>query len=216
MSRKSRNLRKSVFFVPPDIVTPSMIKKKNRCTQCCINKCPYMYNSTPNKWFDNSILFLIFTSSVMLTLDSPLVDPDSNVALVYSYIDMVHTVLFTGEMVIKIIGLGFFTNNLKDKSLQPYIKSTWNILDFFVVISSLFELLMPIFTGGGGNESLKSLKALRALRALRPLRMVSKNEGMKIVVKALMTSLPGLTNVIIICMLILLILAIVGVNLFKG
>ena len=46
--------------------------------------------------------------------------------------------------------------------------------------------------------------------------MVSKNEGMKIVVKALMTSLPGLTNVIVVCMLLLLILAIVGVNLFKG
>ena len=63
---------------------------------------------------------------------------------------------------------------------------------------------------------MKSLKAFRALRALRPLRMVSKNEGMKIVVKALMTSLPGLTNVIVVCMLLLLILAIVGVNLFKG
>ena len=175
-----------------------------------------MYNSAPNKWFDTSILILIGTSSVMLTLDSPLVDPNSTEAKVYGYIDMVHTILFTGEMLIKIIGLGFLTNNLKDKSLQPYIKSTWNILDFFVVISSLFELLMPIVTGGGGGESFKALKALRALRALRPLRMVSKNEGMKIVVKALMTSLPGLTNVIIVCMLLLLILAIVGVNLFKG
>lgn len=100
--------------------------------------------------------------------------------------------------------------------MAPYIKNTWNKLDFFVVMSSLIEVLMPILTGGSGNESLKSLKALRALRALRPLRMVSKNEGMKLVVGALMTSIPSMTNVLIVCMLLLLILAIVGVNLFKG
>ena len=100
--------------------------------------------------------------------------------------------------------------------MNPYIKNTWNKLDFFVVMSSLVEVIMPILNGGDGNESLKSLKALRALRALRPLRMVSKNEGMKLVVGALMTSIPSMTNVLIVCMLLLLILAIVGVNLFKG
>ena len=153
----------------------------------------------------------------MLTLDSPLVDPESTTAKVYGYIDMIHTVLFTIEMLVKIIGLGFFTNDFDDKDLKPYIRTTWNLLDFFVVMSSLVELFMPVIQGGGdGNASIKSLKALRALRALRPLRMVSRNEGMKIVVKALMTSLPGLTNVIVVCMLLLLILAIVGVNLFKG
>lgn len=191
--------------------------KKGKCALFCQKRCTYFYNSTPDKWFDNTILLLIFTSSVMLTLDSPLVDPNSTEAMVYGYIDMVHTVLFTIEMLIKMIGLGFLTNEFNDPELKPYIKTTWNVLDFFVVISSLFELIMPLFAGeGGGSDAISSLKALRALRALRPLRMVSKNEGMKIVVKALMTSLPGLTNVIVVCMLLLLILAIVGVNLFKG
>ena len=89
----------------------------------------------------------------MLTLDSPLVDPNSTEAMVYGYIDMVHTVLFTIEMLVKMIGLGFFTNEFKDPELTPYIKTTWNVLDFFVVISSLFELIMPLFAGeGGGSE----------------------------------------------------------------
>ena len=119
-------------------------------------------------------------------------------------------------MLIKIIGLGFMNNKLNDPQLKPYIWSTWNALDFFVVISSLIELLMPMFSGNSGSDSLKSLKALRALRALRPLRMVSKNEGMKLVVGALMTSIPSMTNVLVVCLLLLLIMAIVGVSLFKG
>lgn len=71
----------------------------------------------PNKWFDTVILCLIFTSSVMLALDNPLNDPNSLESKVYGVIDLVHTVLFTCEMLIKIIGLGFFTNRLKNPLL---------------------------------------------------------------------------------------------------
>lgn len=210
--KKSRSSRKLQISLANANDKTGPKSNKNCCARCC----PALYNSSPNKWFDNVILCLIFTSSVMLALDTPLINPNSTEAKIYSLIDMIHTVLFTIEMLIKIIGLGFFSNSLKDPQLQPYIKSTWNTLDFFVVMSSLLELLMPLVTGGSGADSLKSLKALRALRALRPLRMVSKNEGMKLVVGALMTSIPSMTNVLLVCLLLLLILAIVGVNLFKG
>jgi hypothetical protein len=39
---------------------------------------------------------------------------------------------------------------------------------------------------------------------------------MKLVVGAMMTSIPTITNVIIVSMLLLMIMAIMGVNLFKG
>ena len=71
----------------------------------------------------------------------------------------------------------------------------------------------------GGSQmtsSLQSLKALRALRALRPLRMISRNQGMKLIVNALLSSLPSMTNVTIVCLLFLLIFAIMGVDSFKG
>lgn len=65
-------------------------------------------------------------------------------------------------------------------------------------------------------NSLQSLKALRALRALRPLRMISRNKGMKLIVNALLSSLPSMTNVTIVCGLFILIFAILGVSFFKG
>mmetsp|Transcript_26768 Transcript_26768/g.40833 ORF Transcript_26768/g.40833 Transcript_26768/m.40833 type:complete len:160 (+) Transcript_26768:322-801(+) len=69
---------------------------------------------------------------------------------------------------------------------------------------------------GSIAASLQSVKALRALRALRPLRMISRNKGMKLIVNALLSSLPSMTNVTIVCILFLLIFAIVGVDSFKG
>ena len=124
--------------------------------------------------------------------------------------------LFTLEMVVKIIGLGFFTNSLNDNNLRPYIRSEWNVLDFFVVMTSLIELLMQLSTTKAQTDQLKSLKSLRALRAFRPLRVASKNEGMKLVVGALMTSIPTMANVSMVSTLLLLMMAIMGVNLFKG
>ena len=48
------------------------------------------------------------------------------------------------------------------------------------------------------------------------MRVISKNPGMKLVVNALLASIPSMTNVLIVCALIILIFAIMGVNFFKG
>lgn len=65
-------------------------------------------------------------------------------------------------------------------------------------------------------QSLQALKALRALRALRPLRVIAKDEGMRLVVNALLASIPSMTNVLLVCSLVMLIFAIMGVSIFKG
>lgn len=46
--------------------------------------------------------------------------------------------------------------------------------------------------------------------------MISRNQGMKLIVNALLASLPSMLNVTIVCFLFLLIFAIVGVSFFKG
>jgi hypothetical protein len=46
--------------------------------------------------------------------------------------------------------------------------------------------------------------------------MISRNQGMKLIVNALLSSLPSMTNVTIVCLLFLLIFAILGVGFFKG
>ena len=48
----------------------------------------------------------------MLVVDTPILDPNSLKVLIIGYIDKFHTVIFTIECLIKIIGLGFFRNTL--------------------------------------------------------------------------------------------------------
>ena len=98
-------------------------------------------------------------------------------------------------------------------------------MDLIVVAASLLDFVILVKSASATSENddnsglasnLKSVKALRALRALRPLRMISRNQGMKLIVNALLASLPSMLNVTVVCFLFLLIFAIVGVSFFKG
>ena len=90
---------------------------------------------------------------------------------------------------------------------KSYLKSMWNILDFFIVICSLLDF---------AANSLKIFKVFRLIRAIRPLKVVTKNEGFKIVLASLSLSIKDIINGILITMLFFFIFSIMFVNLFKG
>lgn len=136
-------------------------------------------------------------------------------AKIMFWIDIIFTVSFFIECMIKIIALGFMFCYLDEEGRSAYLRSVWNILDFIVVVASTMDLVVFI-SGNSAGGTLKSLKALRVLRALRPLRVIGRNEGLRLVVNALLSSIPAMTNVLMICLLFLMIFAIMGINFFKG
>lgn len=60
--------------------------------------------------FDNFILALILISTFMLILESPLNDPKNTLSDNLYYADVVATTLFTIELVLKVIVMGFLLN----------------------------------------------------------------------------------------------------------
>jgi hypothetical protein len=46
--------------------------------------------------------------------------------------------------------------------------------------------------------------------------MISRNEGMRLVVNALFASIPSMSNVLIVCLLFILIFASTGISFFAG
>lgn len=115
----------------------------------------------------NILLVIIMSSAMILALDDPLMDPNDTYKRTITYFDITFTVLFIIEMVIKVIALGLIYNFRNNR--KAYLRNWWNILDFFVVITSIIDLV-------NSNSSLNALKSLRALRALKPLKIASKNE----------------------------------------
>ena len=158
------------------------------------------------------MLVLIILSSICLAIDNPLNDPNGKKQYILTIIDVIFTLLFSIEATIKIFAKGLMFNELGP--IEPYLKSYWNMLDAFVVLFSLIDLVMSLI--GVDLTQLKSLKALRAFRALRPLRVIARDEGMRLVVNALLASLPSMVNVFMVFSLFILIFGVMGVGIFKG
>jgi len=92
---------------------------------------------------------------------------------------------------------------------NSYLRDEWNQLDFFIVSSSIVDMMLS-------DMELSAMKILRMLRALRPLRFLTHNIELKLIVNALIGSLGGIFNVLIVVAVVFLIYAIFGVSLYSG
>jgi len=96
---------------------------------------------------------------------------------------------------------------------HAYLKDNYNKLDFLIVVTSVISWILESMSTG---IDISFLKAFRALRALRPLKLVSKNEGMKLVVNSILASIPNLINVFLISLLFYFVFGVIGVQLLMG
>jgi voltage-dependent calcium channel T type alpha-1G len=144
---------------------------------------------------------LIAINSIALALDEPTLANNSYEHMTLNQIENAITGVFIFEACSKIIVQGFVIGQ------GTYLRDSWNILDFLIVLTSIVNWIVDHIS----NVSIGFLRGFRALRALRPLRMVSKNEGMKLVVNALLTAIPSLVNVMLVCLLFLFVFSILGI-----
>lgn len=165
----------------------------------------FLRSMISNSYFAGFIYTLIAMNSLLLALDEPsLKDPyqQKTIKLLLTII----SIIFVVECFIKVIVQGFYCGE------RTYLKDSWNILDFVIVMFTFLTWALEAFAG----SDLAFVRGFRALRALRPLRVVSKNEGIKTVVNSLLQSIPALLNVLLIVLLFLLVFGILGIQLFKG
>jgi voltage-dependent calcium channel T type alpha-1G len=154
--------------------------------------------------FEYTILVFILASSIFLAIENPLQSSTATKNIVLGYLNMAVTIIFTLEIVIKVIAKGFLING-KDS----YMRSYWNILDLTIVILSIISESIS-------NDKLKIFKILRMIRILRPLRVIGRNEGLKLAVQTLIHVAPNVFNVAIVSLIFYLIFGIFCVTFNKG
>uniref|UniRef100_A0A674KEA2 Sodium channel protein n=1 Tax=Terrapene triunguis TaxID=2587831 RepID=A0A674KEA2_9SAUR len=160
------------------------------------------YKIVEHNWFETFIVFMILLSSGALAFEDIYIEKRKAIKTVLEYADKVFTYIFILEMVLKWVAYGF----------QTYFTNAWCWLDFLIVDVSLISLTANAL----GYSELGPIKSLRTLRALRPLRALSRFEGMRVVVNALLGAIPSIMNVLLVCLIFWLIFSIMGVNLFAG
>lgn len=146
-----------------------------------------------HSYFNNFILTVIIFNAIMLGL---LTD-----ATICSYIGSfmhlsctVCVIIFTIEIMLKLYVYG-----------KDFFKDGWNNFDFILVAIS--------WVPAGGAFS--SFRAFRVLRALRALRLVTKLEKLRIIVQAIIESIPNVAWASVLLLLLFYIFSIMGTTMFS-
>ncbi|XP_005858714.1 PREDICTED: sodium channel protein type 4 subunit alpha [Myotis brandtii] len=190
-------------------------------TEACVQRCPCLYvdvsqgrgktwwtlrracfKIVEHNWFETFIVFMILLSSGALAFEDIYIEQRPTIRTILEYADKVFTYIFILEMLLKWVAYGF----------KVYFTNAWCWLDFLIVGVSIISLVANWM----GYSELGPIKSLRTLRALRPLRALSRFEGMRVVVNALLGAIPSIMNVLLVCLIFWLIFSIMGVNLFAG
>ena len=177
------------------------------------------YHIYKTKAFETISIGVILVNSVTLGMEDPLA---VSTTPTQDAIENIFLGLYTLEMVIKVLALGFIFNK------GAYLRDPWNILDFVIVMSAYFTIaedVLELIKSGGQKQEVTaetaggdglSLNSLRALRVLRPLKAVTSIKDLQILVISIIKSLGTLSHALIILLSFFIVFAIACTQLMRG
>jgi len=113
------------------------------------------------------------------------------------YFNYVFIVVFTVEMIIKLIGIG----------IQEYVADTFNIFDAVIVVFSFIEIFLS------GNSS---LSVLRSFRLARVFKLVKSWTSLRKLMEIIWDTLPSVGYLSIVMLFFMFVMSILGMNFFGG
>eukprot|EP00281_Chroomonas_sp_CCMP1168_P027748 CAMPEP_0206246660 /NCGR_PEP_ID=MMETSP0047_2-20121206/19385_1 /ASSEMBLY_ACC=CAM_ASM_000192 /TAXON_ID=195065 /ORGANISM="Chroomonas mesostigmatica_cf, Strain CCMP1168" /LENGTH=603 /DNA_ID=CAMNT_0053672113 /DNA_START=264 /DNA_END=2072 /DNA_ORIENTATION=+ len=126
-------------------------------------------------------------------------------ALSYEILDVFNLVLtgvFTFEFVVQVMDKGLVMHQ------GAYLRNSWNLTDSLVLGLSWIDI--------SGLSQTRQARVLRLGRALRPLRLIKRNEGMRLIVDALLATWRPVSMIFLLALCVTTVFAIIGMAMFKG
>ena len=142
-----------------------------------------------SRWFQGVVLVLIIVNALVLGLET-FSGISPQMRALFADLDRLIIYAFVFEIVLRLLAYR-----------SAYFRNGWNLFDFAIVGVSLLAA-----TSGLG--------ALRAFRVLRILRVITVIPRMRVVVSALLDSIPGIASVGVVLALILYVFAVIAANLY--
>ena len=193
----------------------------------------WLRQKVSHRYFTSFIYLCIAWNTVTIAMNDIEVDrnPQSILAVVSDVSDWVILVIFTIEMILKLLasGHGLRKREVKvggagagvnpndawdlhdDDDDAGYFQSSWNCLDGSIVIVSW---LLIIILYSGPNIAPEVGRLVRILRIARPLRALRTFDGTQDVLKTFPHAFPAMRDVLGLLVFIFIVYSILGVNLF--
>ena len=171
---------------------------------------------TRNIWFEHFITLCVFVNiAILASFDPEDYLDESSRNKVNNISEPIFTAIFSFEMVVKMIALGFFGGTgVEDVKGPPgYFNDGFNVLDSIIVL-----LCYVTLTPGAGNiQSMRTLRILRSLRVLRTLKSMSKTfQPVNIALSTILDVVPQMLNVSYVFLFFILTFGMFSLMIFPG
>ena len=172
-------------------------------------------NLTSDSRFEMFILVLIIVGCGQLAFEGPeSADTEKTDAWSLSdYFNSFSLVCFVLEAFGKSVAHGFISRT--ELQHPAYLQEPLNWIDFIIVLL-LCASHLPFLLMGGAATVGGWGRTLRALRVLQSLRMFGRNSRLRIILNALLNSIPGAGAVLMLLLIFTYIYAVIGMELFGG
>jgi voltage-gated sodium channel len=150
------------------------------------------------KWFQQFVIATIVLAGIVVGIETYQAEVQAWMPMLH-VVDYLILLVFTLEAAIKIMAEGNRPAN--------YFKDPWNVFDFVIVLACWLPVFMP-------NMDTTFVAVFRLARILRVLRLVSALPQLRMLVDALLKSIPSMGYVGILLFLLFYIYGAMGVFLF--
>jgi hypothetical protein len=140
--------------------------------------------------FNTFIFTIIIANTIILAMDKYPAQP-KNVEDILFIINIIFTVIFTLEVILKLIGLG----------KKEYVRDRFNVFDALVVLISLIEIA---FSDGSG-----ALSALRAFRLFRIFKIFRVGD-LRVLLDSITFTLSTIGNYVVLLVLFIYVYSLLG------
>jgi voltage-dependent calcium channel T type alpha-1I len=166
--------------------------------QNCVTRiCFHVVNSPI---FNGFIILIILLNTIVLAMDQ-YPEIEGTIADIFHIANVIFTIIFTIEVVLKVIGL----------KVKGYVADKFNIFDAIIVLVSIVEMFIVSDEGGEGG----AFSALRAFRLFRIFKIFRSGDLRTLLDSITFTVLTIKDYTILLCLFIY-VFTLFGMNFFAG
>uniref|UniRef100_A0A8D2ZK28 Voltage-dependent L-type calcium channel subunit alpha n=1 Tax=Scophthalmus maximus TaxID=52904 RepID=A0A8D2ZK28_SCOMX len=192
---------------------------KARPLRCYIPKNPYQYRVwyiVTSCYFEYLMFLLIMLNTLCLGMQH--CNQSDHVTKLSDTLNMIFTVLFTVEMILKLMAF----------KARGYFGDPWNVFDFIIVIGSVVDVILSevdtaLASSGGlyclhgcaaSENASVSITFFRLFRVMRLVKLLNRSEGIRNLLWTFIKSFQALPHVALLIVMLFFIYAVIGMQIF--
>uniref|UniRef100_A0A8C1LQ33 Voltage-dependent L-type calcium channel subunit alpha n=1 Tax=Cyprinus carpio TaxID=7962 RepID=A0A8C1LQ33_CYPCA len=176
---------------------------KARPLKCYIPKNPHQYRVwyfVTSCYFEYLMFFLIMLNTLCLGMQH--CNQSDHITKLSDNLNLIFTVLFTGEMIVKLIAF----------KAKGYFGDPWNVFDFIIVVGSIVDVVLSEVDDA---ENVRvSITFFRLFRVLRLIKLLNRSEGIRNLLWTFIKSFQALPHVGLLIVMLFFIYAVIGMQMF--